>query len=192
MLTLILFCSPVGGHANRAISTAVKSRRATPGRGSLAQAFDWMKDNLPSTAVVAAHWNHGSQLNVLAGVKTIVDQDHYISHWIDLYRQHVNFAKTEREALEFLKSHTATHLMLTVKKLPLPPSAWRTKQGICTNLSNRKLYEGTRESVGNSLPIQHQIKSQIPRDKVSKAISSIFGNTTIYDNYDRSNCAINW
>ena len=121
MLTLILFCSPVGGHANRAISTAVKSRRATPGRGSLAQAFDWMKDNLPSTAVVAAHWNHGSQLNVLAGVKTIVDQDHYISHWIDLYRQHVNFAKTEHEALEFLKSHTATHLMLTGKETATAP-----------------------------------------------------------------------
>ena len=121
MLTLILFCSPVGGHANRAIPTAIKSRRATPGRGSLAQTFDWIKDNLSSTAVVAAHWNHGSQLNVLAGVKTIVDQDHYISHWIDLYRRHVNFAKTEHEALEFLKSHTATHLMLTGKETATAP-----------------------------------------------------------------------
>ena len=112
ILTLILFYSPVGGHANRALSAAIKSRRATPGRGSLAQAFDWIKGNLPRSAVVAAHWNHGSQLNVLAGVKTIIDQDHYIPHWIALYRQHVNFAKTEREALEFLKSHRATHLML--------------------------------------------------------------------------------
>lgn len=65
-LALILFYSPVGGHANRSLSTAIKSRRATPGRGSLAQAFDWMKENLPRSAVVAAHWNHGSQLNVLA------------------------------------------------------------------------------------------------------------------------------
>ena len=121
MLTLILFCVPVGGHANRAISTAIKSRRATPGRGSLAQAFAWMKNNLPSTAVVAAHWNYGNQLNVLAGVKTVVDQDHYMPHWIDLYRQHVNFAKTEREALEFLKSHTATHLMLTGKETATAP-----------------------------------------------------------------------
>ena len=121
MLTLILFCSPVGGHANRAIPTAIKSRRATPGRGSLAQAFGWLRENLPPTAVVAAHWNHGSQLNVLAGVKTVVDQDHYISHWIELYQQHVNFAKTEREALEFLKSHTATHLMLTGKETATAP-----------------------------------------------------------------------
>lgn len=121
MLTLILFCAPVGGHANRAISTAIKSRRATPGKGSLAQAFAWMKNNLPSTAVVAAHWNHGSQLNVLAGVRTVVDQDHYMPHWIELYRQHVNFAKTEREALEFLKSHTATYLMVTGKETATAP-----------------------------------------------------------------------
>ena len=120
MLTLILFYSPVGGHANRALSTAMQSRKATPGRGSLAQAFDWIKSNLPHS-VVAAHWNHGSQLNVLAGVKTVVDQDHYIPHWIDLYRQHVNFAETESEALEFLKSHMATHLMLTGKETATAP-----------------------------------------------------------------------
>ena len=121
ILTLILFYSPVGGHANRALSIAIKSRRAIPGRGSLAHAFDWMKGNLPRSAVVAAHWNHGSQLNVIAGVKTIVDQDHYIPHWIVLYRQHVNFAKTEREALEFLRSHNATHLMLTGKETATAP-----------------------------------------------------------------------
>ena len=121
ILTLILFYSPVGGHANRALPAAIKSRRAIPGRGSLAQAFDWIKRNLPAHAVVAAHWNHGSQLNVLAGVKTIVDQDHYIPYWIDLYQQHVNFAKTEREALEFLISHGATHLILTGKETATAP-----------------------------------------------------------------------
>ena len=121
MLTLILFYSPVGGHANRALSTAIESRRATPGRGSLAQAFDWIKGNLPPRAVVAAHWNHGSQLNVLAGVKTIVDQDHYIPHWIALYRQHVTFAETEHEALEFLISHGVTHLILTGKETATAP-----------------------------------------------------------------------
>lgn len=121
ILTLILFYSPVGGHANRALPAAIESRRATPGRGSLAQAFDWIKGNLPAHAVVAAHWNYGSQLNVLAGVKTIVDQDHYIPYWIALYRQHINFAETEREALEFLISHSATHLMLTGRETATAP-----------------------------------------------------------------------
>jgi len=116
ILTLILFCSPMGGHANRALPAAIKSRRAIPGRGSLAQAFTWMKGNLPRSAIVAAHWNYGSQLNVIAGVKTIVDQDHYIPHWIALYRQHVTFAETEHETLEFLRSHGVTHLMLTGKE----------------------------------------------------------------------------
>ena len=118
MLTLILFWTPVGGHANRAVLAATKLLAAKPGKGSLTRAFQWMKDNLPSTAVVAANWSHGSQLNVLAGVKTIIDQDHYIQHWIHLYNRHVSYAENERVVLEFLKSHTATHLLLTDKEPP--------------------------------------------------------------------------
>ncbi len=121
LISIILFWTPVGGHANRTMFAATLFRLATPGRGSLAQAFDWMKTNVPNTAVVAAHWNHGSQLNVLAGVKTIVDQDHYLQYWIHLYHRHVNFAKTERETLEFLKTHDATHLMLTGRESATAP-----------------------------------------------------------------------
>ena len=111
MLTLILFWDPVGGHAKRALYAAPKIRIAIPGRGSVADTFYWMKDNLPRTAVVAANWSNGSQLNVLAGVKSILDQDHYIPHWIHLYNQHIYAAASEQEALEFLKSHNATHFM---------------------------------------------------------------------------------
>ena len=111
MLTLILFWEPVGGHAKRALYASPKIRIAIPGRGSVADTFFWMKYNLPPTAVVAANWSNGSQLNVLARVKTIVDQDHYIPHWIHLYNQHIYAATSEYEALEFLKSHNATHLM---------------------------------------------------------------------------------
>ena len=72
-----------------------------------------MKNELsPETTVMAANWGYGSQLNVLGGVKTIVDQDHFIQHWIPLYYRHVYCAQSEREALEFLKTHAATHLML--------------------------------------------------------------------------------
>ncbi len=54
-------------------------------------------------------------------MKTIVDQDHYIPHWIHLYQQSINFAKNERAALEFLKTHTVTHLMLTGKEAATAP-----------------------------------------------------------------------
>ena len=112
-LTAMLFWELLGGYANRSIYAATRMRSATPGHNPVAKAFWWMKAELPHTAVVAAHWRYGSQLNVLAGVKTIIDQDHYLQHWIRLYNRHVLHAQSEREALEFLKTHTATHLMLT-------------------------------------------------------------------------------
>ena len=118
MLLLIMFWTPVGGHANRAVLATTHLRRAIPGDGKVSRAFDWIKQNLPQTSVVAANWSHGSQLNVLAGVKTIIDQDHYIQHWIHLYNRHVSYAENERVVLEFLKSHTATHLLLTDKEPP--------------------------------------------------------------------------
>ncbi len=77
----------------------------------------FLVQNVPEEAlpIVAAHWGYGSQLNVLAGVKTITDQDTYISNWILLYNQYVHNATTESEALAYLKTHGATHLMLTKK-----------------------------------------------------------------------------
>ena len=112
-LILLLFWTPIGAHAKRAILVSTQMRTAKPGKGPMAQAFGWMKTELPGTAVVAAHWPYGSQLNVLAGVKTIIDQDHYIQHWIYLYERYVYHAANEREVLEYLKTHGATHLMLT-------------------------------------------------------------------------------
>lgn len=112
MLVLLLFWPPVGGYANRAIRVA-SERSPIPGHSNLAQAYTWMKTKLPSdTTVMAANWGYGSQLNVLGDVKTIIDQDHFIQHWIYLYYRHVYCAQSEQEALEFLKTHGATHLML--------------------------------------------------------------------------------
>lgn len=113
LLILFMFFPPILAHTYRSHYSATQMRRAIPGNSSLAKAFQWMKAELPPNAVVAAHWRYGSQLNVLGGVKTITDQDHYIQHWIHLYMQHVLFTHSEREVLEFLKTHGATHLMLT-------------------------------------------------------------------------------
>ena len=112
MLVLLVFWPPAGGYANRAIRVA-SERPSIPGNSSLAQAYTWMQTDLPEdTTVMMANWGYGSQLNVLGGVKTIVDQDHFIQHWIHLYYRHVYCAQSEQEALEFLKTHGATHLML--------------------------------------------------------------------------------
>lgn len=115
MIAMVMFFPPTVAHTRRSLSAATQMRQAKPGDNSLAKAFQWMKAELPRTAVVAARWSYGSQLNVLGGVKTITDQDHFIQHWIELYFQHVQFATSEREILEFLKTHNATHIMLTEK-----------------------------------------------------------------------------
>jgi hypothetical protein len=113
----ILFWPAFGGHATHAIKRADQVREPVPGRGEIAATFQWMNAALPQNSIVAANWEYGSQLNVLGGVKTIIDQDHYIPYWIHLYYRHVFCAQSEQEALSFLKTHGATHLMLTQKEI---------------------------------------------------------------------------
>ena len=114
----LMYWSPAGEHAERATLAATRMRPAKPGDTPVAKAFTWMKSELPPMAVVAARWGFGSQLNVLGGVKTVIDQDHYIQHWIHLYNTHVRDATDARAALEFLKTHGATHLMVTQSQPP--------------------------------------------------------------------------
>ena len=118
MLVVPMYWAPTGGHAKRSLHAATQMRRAMPGSTSVAQMFRWMRTELSHNSVVAAKWNYGSQLNVLAGVKTIIDQDHYIQHWIHLYEKHVYNATDARKALEFLKTHRVTHLISTQKQPP--------------------------------------------------------------------------
>ena len=117
LLMVLMFLPLNYAHTYRSLYAAQKMRIAKPGNANVAKAIYWMKAELPPTAVVAAPWSYGSQLNVLAGIKTIIDQDTYLQHWIHLYDQHVHKATSESELLEFLKTHTATHLMLVGYKL---------------------------------------------------------------------------
>lgn len=116
ILTLLMFWNPTGAYIKRSIFATRHIRQSIPTDSSLTKTYQWIKAELPRTTVIAADWGYGNQLNVLAGVKTITDPDHYIPHWIDLYNPHVCFALSEREVLEFLKIHAATHLLLTEKE----------------------------------------------------------------------------
>lgn len=115
MLASLMFFPLLGAHATHALWTAKHMRAPKPEDANVKKAFDSMKIELPNTAIVAAHWGYGSQLNVLGGVKTIIDQDTYLQNWILLYNQHVHNATSENEVLEYLKTHGATHIMLTGK-----------------------------------------------------------------------------
>ncbi len=117
ILGILLFWGPVGGYAKSTLRLAA-SQDAIPGNANIGQAYNWIKNELPhDTTIMAAHWENGSQLNVHARVRTITDQDHFIPHWIHLYFRHVYCAQSELEALYFLKTHGATHLMITSVEL---------------------------------------------------------------------------
>ena len=113
VLVTFLVWTPLSGHTLRVNYATTKVRPPIPGEGSILQTFEWMKATLPESTVVATDWSYGSQINVLGRVKTITDQDHFMPHWVHLYYRHVFCAQSEIEALTFLKTHGATHLMLT-------------------------------------------------------------------------------
>ena len=116
---LILFWEPPGnkplpGLVQRGYTTQIAPNHVFPGRETpMANACQWIRENLSTDKVIAAPWSYGHMLNVLGGVKTIIDPDHFILHWIDMYEEHVAAATSEHEALEFLKTHHVTHLLLT-------------------------------------------------------------------------------
>lgn len=113
ILIAILFLSPLGGHLTRLYRTNFNMRAAVPGEGPMFAALHWINETLPSDSVIAASWTYGMPLNVIGNVKTITDSDTYIPHWIHLYYRYLFCARSEREALAFLKTHQATHLLLT-------------------------------------------------------------------------------
>ena len=115
ILSALMFVPFLGAYTKSSIYAATEMRKVVSDN-NLITAFHWIKKELPRTSVVAAKWNYGTQLNVFGGVKTITDSDHYIPHWTDLYEQHVHHATSQREFLEFLKTHSATHLMITRKE----------------------------------------------------------------------------
>lgn len=75
------------------------------------KAFNWLKTHTPAESVVAAWWDYGSRIEALAQRATIVDQQHNSPRIHSMTRE-VFCAETPEEALKFLKSHKATHLMI--------------------------------------------------------------------------------
>ena len=173
VLVPVLFWTPIGGHANRSIHAAARMRPLVPGQGSRAETFKWLHETLPKESVIAANWDHGTQLNVLGGVNTVVDSDHFIPHWIYLYYRHVFSAQDEREALTFLKTHKATHLMLTEQGV-LSRSQTYSRMGSDENGDRQfELYQLTRTETPMGTPYRMQPRgTDTPLDFIDIALTS--------------------
>ena len=74
-------------------------------------ALNEVKTNIPSHAVIAADWNFGSMANEIGRRATIVDEEQNLAK-IRALSKAVFCGTNEEEALQFLKEHKATHLLL--------------------------------------------------------------------------------
>ena len=173
VLVPVLFWTPIGGHANKSVYAATRMRPPSPGQGSRSETFKWMHETLPKESVIAANWNYGTQLNILGGITTIVDSDHFLPHWIHLYYRHVFCAQDEREALEFLKTHKATHLMLTEQGV-LSRSQTYSRMGSDENGDRQfSLYQLTRTETPIGTPYRMQSRGiDTPLDFIDIARTS--------------------
>ena len=81
-----------------------------PDRGTR-DALNGLKANTPLRAVIAASWNFGSLINEFGRRATIVDEEQNLAK-IRAMLEPVFCGENEDAALQFLKEHKATHLLL--------------------------------------------------------------------------------
>ena len=75
------------------------------------QAMSWVKSNTPKETTVFAHWwDYGYVVQSAGERATILDGGNAIYYWDYLMGRHVLTGQTEKEALEFLYAHNASHL----------------------------------------------------------------------------------
>jgi len=80
--------------------------------GQWQNAMAWVKENTPESAVFAHWWDYGYWVQAGANRATITDGGNNIGAWNYFMGRHVLTGQSEIEALEFLKSHNATHLLI--------------------------------------------------------------------------------
>ena len=81
------------------------------------KAFVWIRENTETDAVIAAHWEYGSWLNLLSNRTTIVDEQQP-GNWTNVMAKEVFVANNDIQgALEFLKTHQADYLLLTHRNI---------------------------------------------------------------------------
>jgi dolichyl-diphosphooligosaccharide--protein glycosyltransferase len=76
------------------------------------QAMSWVRENTPQDAVFAHWWDYGYWVQSIGQRATVLDGGNMIPYWDHLMGRHVLTGQNETEALEFLKTHNATYLLI--------------------------------------------------------------------------------
>ena len=115
-LAIVVFAG-IPGYSGFVLKSYAMSQQPGPIFGKeFREAFEWIRAETKPESVVAAWWDYGSAINELGRRATIID-DEQLRYWVHLMARHVMMAQTEDEALEFLKTHKATHLMLSYREI---------------------------------------------------------------------------
>ncbi len=111
---LILFLPYVNGNVTDFYKAGYNSVKYTGTSYNVQwqRAMDWAKTSTPEDAVFAHWWDYGYWVQFGSGRATITDGGNWILPWNYYMGRHVLTGQSEKEALEFLKTHNATHLLI--------------------------------------------------------------------------------
>ncbi len=116
-LWLIAGFPGLGGFARTSVAQAKVTQPNIP--PEMWQALTWLKQNAPRDAVVAAWWDYGYWIQSVGDRASILDNSIEYPAWIHRAARHLFCAQSELEALSWLKTHQATHVLLTARDLGL-------------------------------------------------------------------------
>ncbi len=116
IIILILF-SPLSNFEGILIKFSKRSLLASENSAPLynqqwQQAMKWVRENTPQNSVFAHWWDYGYWVQTGGNRNTILDGGNFIVYWDYLMARQVLTTPDERTALEFLKTHDATHLLI--------------------------------------------------------------------------------
>lgn len=75
-------------------------------------AMAWVRNNTSTNAVFSHWWDYGYWIQSIGNRATVLDGGNAIPYWDYLMGRYVLTGQNEREALEFLYTHDATHLLI--------------------------------------------------------------------------------
>jgi len=76
------------------------------------KAMDWTRKNTPEDAVFGHWWDYGYWLQSIGKRATVLDGGNAISFWNYYMGRYVLTGDNEKDALEFLYAHNATHFLI--------------------------------------------------------------------------------
>ncbi len=97
------------------------------------KAMEWVRDETPKEAVFAHWWDYGYWVQSIGNRATITDGGNFVVYWNYLTGRLVLTGNNQKDALDFLYSHNATHLLIDSTDL--------SKYGAFSSIGSDKDYD---------------------------------------------------